>query len=55
MSTYKPRKDKLGWQPNILYIHNKPKPLGTEVKIMCNYATGMMVYMEVQEEKNAMR
>ena len=55
MSAYKPRKDKLGGLPNITYIHRKPKPLGTEMKTMCDCATGVMVYMEVQEGKNAMR
>jgi hypothetical protein len=33
----------------------KPKPLGTEMKTECDCATGFMVYMEVQEGKNAMR
>jgi hypothetical protein len=52
MSAYKPRKDKLGL-PNITYIHRKPKPLGTEMKTMCDCANGVMVYMEVQEGKSA--
>jgi hypothetical protein len=55
MSAYKPRKDKPCELPNISYIHRKPKPLGTELKTMCDCATGVMVYMEVQEGNNAMR
>jgi predicted transcriptional regulator of viral defense system len=55
MSAYKPRKDKLGGLSNITYIHRKSKPLGTEMKTMCDCATGVMVCMEVQEGKNAMR
>jgi hypothetical protein len=54
MSAFKPRKDKLGGLSNITYIHRKQKPLGTEMKTMCDSATGVMVYMEVQEGKNAM-
>jgi hypothetical protein len=55
MSAYKPRKDKLGGLPNITYMHRKPKALGTEMKTMCDCATGVMVYMEVHEGKYAMR
>jgi hypothetical protein len=56
MSAYKPRKDKLvGELPNITYTHRKPKPLRTEMKTMCDCATGVMVYVEVQKGKNAMR
>jgi hypothetical protein len=55
MSAYKPRKDKLGGLPKVTYIHHEPKPLGTELKTMCDCATGVMVYIEVQEGKNALR
>jgi hypothetical protein len=55
ISTYKLRKDKLGWLPNITYIHCKPKPMGTELTTMCDCATCVMVYMEVQKGNNAMR
>jgi hypothetical protein len=53
MSAYKPREDKLGGLPNISYIHRKPKPFWTEMETMCDCATGVMVYMEVQEGKEA--
>jgi hypothetical protein len=43
MSACKPHKDKLGVLPNITYIHRKSKPLGAELKTMCDCATGVMV------------
>jgi hypothetical protein len=55
MYAHKPQKDKLGGIPNTTFIHRNPKPLETELKIMCDCATGAMVYMEVQEGKDAMR
>jgi hypothetical protein len=55
MSSWQPRKDKLGGLPNISYIQRKPKPLGTELKCVAEAATGMMVHLELQEGKDAMR
>jgi hypothetical protein len=55
MYAHKPQKDKLGGIPNITFIHRNIKPLETELKIMCDCATGAMVYMEVQGGKDAMR
>ena len=55
MSAWRPRKDKLGGLPNISYIFRKPKPLGTEFKTMVDADTGVMVHLEVQEGKDAMR
>jgi hypothetical protein len=46
MSDYRPCKDKLGGLLNIAYIHLKLKPMGTELKTMCDCATGVIVYME---------
>jgi hypothetical protein len=54
MSGCKPRKEKLGGLPNITYIHRKPKPLGTELKTMCDCETCVMVYiMEVLKGKSS--
>jgi hypothetical protein len=55
MSNWQPRKDKLGGLPNISYIQRKPRPLGTEMKCVADGETGMMLYLEVQEGKDAMR
>jgi hypothetical protein len=55
MYAHKPQKDKLRGLPNINFIHSNPKPLETELKIMCECATGAMVYMKVQGGKDAMR
>ena len=55
MSSYQPRKDKRGGLPNISFILRKPKPLGTEFKTMCDADTGVMMWVEVQEGRTAMR
>ena len=55
MCAYQPRKDKFGGLPNISFIKRKPKPLGTEFKTLCDTVTGVMVHMEIQEGKEAMR
>jgi hypothetical protein len=39
MSSYQPRKDKRGDLQNISFILRKPKPLGTEIKTMCDADT----------------
>jgi hypothetical protein len=55
MSNWQPRKDKLGGLPNISYIQRKPRPLGTEMKCVADAVTGMMVHLEIQEGRDAMR
>ena len=49
MSSWQPRKTKLGGLPNISFVKRKPKPLGTEFKTVCDTESGVMKYMEIQE------
>ena len=55
MSAWKPRADKFGGLPNISFIMRKPKPLGTEFKAACDATTGIMMHLEIQEGRDAMR
>ena len=56
MSSYRPRKDASGGLPNLSYIHRKPKPLGTKFKAaVADAETGVMMHLEIQEGKEAMR
>ena len=55
MSSFRPRKDKLGGLPNISFIYRKPKPIGTEFKAVCDASTGVMTFLEIQEGRDAMR
>ena len=55
MSFWKPRKDKTGGLPNISFVMRKPKPIGTEFKCVCDADTGVMIHLEIQEGKDAMR
>jgi hypothetical protein len=55
MSSYQPRKDKLGGLPNISFIERKPKPMGTEFKTACDSETCVMTFMEIQEGKERMQ
>ena len=41
--------------PNISYVQRKPKPLGIEFKTVCEAMMGVMIYMEIQRGKDAMR
>jgi hypothetical protein len=55
MSSYKPRTTKTGGLPHLSFIKRKPKPLGTEFKNQCDGIHGVMLFLEVQEGKVAMR
>ena len=55
MSAYQPRLDELGGLPNIAFIKQKTKPLGTEFRTICDTETGVTKFMEVQEGKEAMQ
>ena len=55
MSAWKPRADKFGGLPNISFIMRKPKPLGTEFKAAYDATTGIMMHLEIQEGRDAMR
>eukprot|EP00873_Tetraselmis_striata_P015222 jgi/Tetstr1/435486/TSEL_024391.t1 len=50
-----PRATKLGGLPNLSFIYRKPKPLGTEMKTVCDCDTGVMTYIEIQEGRDPMR
>jgi hypothetical protein len=43
-----------GGLPHLSYIKRKPKPLGTELKSVCEGTMGMCVYIEIQKGKVAM-
>ena len=55
--TGKAGKDATSWGglPHLSFIKRKPKPLGTEFKTTCCGATGVMIFMEIQEGKDADR
>eukprot|EP00873_Tetraselmis_striata_P006595 jgi/Tetstr1/426859/TSEL_017073.t1 len=55
MSAFQPRKTKLGGMPNFSFIYRKPKPLGTEFKVVCDCSTGVMTHIEIHEGRDAMR
>eukprot|EP00873_Tetraselmis_striata_P019891 jgi/Tetstr1/440155/TSEL_028512.t2 len=55
MSAYQPRATKLGGLPNLSFIYRKPKPLGTEMKTVCDCDTGVMTYIKIQEGRDPMR
>ena len=56
MSAFRPRKDKFGGLPNLSSIARiKPKPLGTEFKCVADATTGVMLHLEIQEGRDAMR
>eukprot|EP00873_Tetraselmis_striata_P011764 jgi/Tetstr1/432028/TSEL_021502.t1 len=55
MSAYQPRATKQGGLPNLNFIYRKPKPLGTEMKTVCDCDTGVMTYIEIQEGRDPMR
>lgn len=48
MSNFQPRTSQTGGLPNLSFIKRKPKPLGTEFKVVVDGASGMMVSLEIQ-------
>ena len=54
MCAYKPRPAKSGMCPHITLVRRKPKPLGMELKTACDGGSGVMLFMEIQEDKEAM-
>jgi Transposase IS4 len=54
MSAWRPRTTAKGGLPHISYILRKPEPLGTEFKSVACSKTGIMLFLEIQEGKNAM-
>jgi hypothetical protein len=55
MSAFRPRTTPRGGLPNISYVKRKPKPMGTEFKCAADGRHGLMLFLEIQEGKDAMR
>lgn len=55
MIAWEPRTTKTGGLPNISFIKRKPSPLGTELKSVADGRHGVMLFLEIQEGKTAMR
>lgn len=55
MSGYQPRASKLGGLPHLSFIKRKPRPLGTEFKCAADGASGVMLWLEIQEGKAKMK
>ena len=51
----KKRTSKTGKLPNILYIYQKSEPLGTVFKCVVDSFLGVILWMDIQEEKDMMR
>ena len=47
-------KSGFGGLPHMSYIKRKPKPLGTELKSVCEGTMGICVFIEIQKGKVAM-
>ena len=46
--------DEPGNLPNISFIAQKPEPLGTEMKSVCDSVTGILLFLEIQRGKDGM-
>jgi hypothetical protein len=55
MSAFQPRASKLGGLPHLSFIKRKPRPLGTEFKCAADGPSGVMLWLEIQEGKAAMK
>ena len=55
MSAWRPRTTKTGGLPNITHIPRKPEPLGTEFKCVSDTKSNVMLYVELQRGRDAMR
>ena len=55
MSAFRPRTTARGGLPNISFVKRKPKPMGTEFKCAADGRHGLMLFLEIQEGKDAMR
>lgn len=54
MCAHKVRSTKSGLWPHITFVKRKPKPLGCELKSVCDGRHGVMLFLEIQEGKKAM-
>jgi hypothetical protein len=55
MSAFRPQTRKNGDLPNLSFIPRKPEPLGAEFKAICCAVTAMMIWIELQRGRDAMR
>jgi Transposase IS4 len=55
MSQWHPRATQLGKLPHISYIARRPKPLGTEFKVVADRMIGCMLHIEIQKGKETMQ
>ena len=55
MSAFRPRTTKTGGLPTISFILQKPEDLGAELKIVVCAVTGVILSIEIQRGKEAMR
>jgi hypothetical protein len=55
MSAWRPQTTSTGGLPNVSFIPRKPENLGTEFKTVCCGITGVMLFVEVQKGKCAMK
>ena len=55
MSAIQFRNISKGYLPHYSYIFGKPEPLGTEMKNVACSRLGMMLHMDIQKEKEAMK
>ena len=55
MSAWVPRTSKTGGLSHLSYVERKPAPLGTEFRVVVDYATGVLLHLEVMEGGEAMK
>ena len=55
LSAFRPRTTARGGLPNISFVQRQPKPMGTEFKCAADGRYGLMLFLEIQEGKIAMR
>ena len=55
MSAWVPRTSKTGGLPHLSFVERKPEPLGTEFKVVSDFATGVLLHLEVMEGGAAMK
>ena len=40
--------------PHLSYVPRKPEPLGIEIKNLCDATSGVMLFLEIQDNKDMM-
>lgn len=54
ISTYRPQTHKNSNRPHISFIMRKPEDLGTELKVVADTKSNILLYLEIQQGKSAM-